>query len=90
MGAKTIAMKPDDILDYPDAPEPTPSYYDTLYEQSPWYGKILLEMLKLTLALLFLVPVLIYWSILGLRYLYRNLIGSNAEHKANNDIPTSI
>lgn len=79
-------MKPEEILDYPEASEPTPSYYDTLYSQSPWYGKILLEMLLLILKLVLFIPVMIYWGSLGIRYLYRNLTGKPSQI---NDIPTS-
>lgn len=79
-------MKPDNILDYPEAPEPTPSYYDTLYEKSPWYKKVLLETLRLMVTIVFLVPVLVYWLGLGVRYLYRNLTGKSSQV---NDIPTS-
>lgn len=73
-------MRPDDILDYPEAPEPTPSYYDTLYENSPWYKKVLLETLKLIVTIVFLIPVLIYWIRLGIHCLYRN---TGAKDKAN-------
>lgn len=77
-------MKPDDILDYPEASEPTPlQYFETLYNKSPWYGKILLDMLQLILKLV-LFPLILVLGIVAVIFRIDGL------PKAKNDIPTSI